>query len=187
MARIPPIDLEKAPEETARILGNLPVVLNIFRTMAWAETSFAAQLRLGASILTAQQLDARAREHIILAVAALDGGKYEWIQHVPISLACGCSQAEIDAIEIGELDSDCFDERDRALLAFVRESVRNVKCEDATFAALRKHFDEREIVEIILTVGFYMTMVRLTENCETPLDQAAGMAVVDSAKRSDQE
>jgi alkylhydroperoxidase family enzyme len=41
-----------------------------------------------------------------------------------------------------------FDDRERAALAYVEEATRDKHVGDATFEALRKHFGEREIVEI---------------------------------------
>ncbi len=46
--------------------------------------------------------------------------------------------------------SPLFTERERAALAYVEEATRNKKVTDATFETLRKHFSEREIVEITL-------------------------------------
>lgn len=44
--------------------------------------------------------------------------------------------------------SPLFDERERAALAYVEEATRNKTVTDATFETLRKHFSDREIVEI---------------------------------------
>lgn len=44
--------------------------------------------------------------------------------------------------------SRLFSERERAALAFVEEATRNKRVPDATFAALRAHFSEAEIVEL---------------------------------------
>jgi len=44
--------------------------------------------------------------------------------------------------------SPLFNERERAALAYVEEATRHKHVSDATFAELRRHFDEREIVEI---------------------------------------
>ncbi len=46
--------------------------------------------------------------------------------------------------------SALFDARERAALAFVEEATRTKLVSDATFAELRKHFDEREIAELTL-------------------------------------
>jgi AhpD family alkylhydroperoxidase len=44
--------------------------------------------------------------------------------------------------------SPLFSDRERAALAYADEATRDKKVDDATFANLRKHFDERQIVEI---------------------------------------
>ena len=54
---------------------------------------------------------------------------------------------------------------------------------EAIFAVARKHFSDQEIVESIVTLGFYMMMARLTEATETDLDPAAGMQVYDGGKK----
>jgi alkylhydroperoxidase family enzyme len=41
-----------------------------------------------------------------------------------------------------------FTERERAALAYVEEATRTRRVDDATFATLRQHFDDREIVAI---------------------------------------
>jgi alkylhydroperoxidase family enzyme len=41
-----------------------------------------------------------------------------------------------------------FSARERAALAYVEEATRQKKVSDATFAAVREHFDDRQIVEI---------------------------------------
>jgi alkylhydroperoxidase family enzyme len=48
---------------------------------------------------------------------------------------------------------------------------------------MRAHFSEQEIVESIMTIGFYMMMARLTETTETDLDPAAGMSLFNSGQR----
>jgi alkylhydroperoxidase family enzyme len=44
--------------------------------------------------------------------------------------------------------SPLYSERERAALAYAEEATRNKRVSDATFDTLRKHFNEREIVEI---------------------------------------
>lgn len=178
--RIPLVDVETAPEEVRSAMAALPVRLNIFRMMAHAPTSFRPLLRLGASILSAQQLDPELREYAILLGVKAFGGRYEWIQHVPIAEATGASAEQVAAIESGDLAADCFDQKEKAFLAFVQESATGVRCADATFDAMKRHFSDREIVETILTIGYYQMLARLTECTDTELDEPSGTRVVDS-------
>jgi alkylhydroperoxidase family enzyme len=184
MPRIPLVEIESAPHEVQEAFQALPVRLNIFRMMAHAPTSFRPLMRLGQSILAGQQLEPELREYAILMAAHSYGGRYEWIQHVPIAEACGATEEQISAIERRDLAASCFDEKEKTFLAFVDESARNVRCTDETFAAMKKQFNEREIVETILTIGYYQMLARLTECTDTELDEPAGTRVVDSLKRT---
>lgn len=181
MARIPYVEPETAGPDVREILEQLPVKLNVFKIMAHAETSFRPLLRLGTSILGEQQLDARLRELAILRVAKLSNAEYEWVQHVPIARLTGASDAAIEALERGEIGAPCFTELEQTLLRFTDEVVQDVGTSDATFAALSKHLSHREIVELILAIGFYMTMARLMETTRIDLDPPAGSAVLDRA------
>jgi alkylhydroperoxidase family enzyme len=182
MARLPYVDPATAPERVRDALAGLPVPLKIFRMMAHAETNFRPLLRFGGSILAQQQLSAQLRELAILRVANLSRARYEWTQHVPIAKAAGASDAQIAALDAGNVTADCFDAREQLLLRFTDELVRNVRVSDETFARLAQQFPPREIVELILAVGFYMLIARLLETTAVDMDDAAGTAIVDASK-----
>jgi alkylhydroperoxidase family enzyme len=184
MARLPLIEPEAATGDAGRVLRKAPVPLNVFRMMAHAETCVVPQLRLGNAILARQQLSHRHRELLILLTARLEGGAYEWRQHVPIALGVGVTREQIDAIERDDLGAAVFPPAEQALLAFGRQVVENVRVSDDVFAEAHRHFDDREIVEAILAIGFYMTLARLTEATETDFDQVAGMAVFSAAQET---
>jgi alkylhydroperoxidase family enzyme len=183
MTRLPLVDPEKASPAVREALDALPVRLNIFRMMAHAETSFRPLLRLGAAILSRQELAPKLRELAILQAARLTPGRYEWVQHVPIAKAVGASDAEIAAVERAEWDASCFGEAERLALRFGAETLQRAAVSDDLFAAVRRHFSPREIVELILTLGYYSMLGRLTEVTQTDLDPAAGTAVVDGLSR----
>jgi hypothetical protein len=42
----------------------------------------------------------------------------------------------------------------------------------------------REIVELIMTIGFYLTAARITETTRTDLDPPAGTRVIDQIRRA---
>jgi alkylhydroperoxidase family enzyme len=182
MARLPYVDPTTAPEEVRQVLAQLPVQLNVFRMMAHAETGFRPLLGLGTAILARQQLDPKLRELTILRVATLSAARYEWVQHVPIAQATGATEAQVAALERGEIESTCFDAVERVVLRFTTEVVRDVRASDATFAELAGHLSAREVVELILTVGYYMMIARLLETTAVDLDPPAGTRVVDALR-----
>ena len=182
MARLSLINPDDTQDDVARAFGSMPVHLNIFRMMAHAETCMIPQMRLGGAILAKQDLSHANRELLILLVAKVEGGEYEWLQHVPIAEGVGVPKEQIDAIEQIDLSATCFDDAEKALLAFGAQVIKNVRVDDAVFFKMKGHFSEREIVEAILAIGFYMTMARLTEATQTDLDAAAGMTVFENAQ-----
>jgi alkylhydroperoxidase family enzyme len=183
MARLPLIDPAATGGDVRASFDRMPVVLNIFRMMAHAEANFIPAMRFANSILHRQKLSHVNRELLILQVAQRQGGAYEWHQHIPIALGLGVTQRQMDSIEQGQYADAAFSDAERALLAFGREVIDNVRVPAGVFADMRAHFSEQEIVESILAIGFYMTMARLTEATDVDLDPAAGMTVFEGGKK----
>jgi alkylhydroperoxidase family enzyme len=178
MTRIPFPDLDKASPEVREMLSRLPAPVGIFNMMAHAETVLKPLMRLGGAFLGKLELDPLLRELVICHAVNLEGGEYEWVQHAPVVLALGGTQAQVDALRAGEDQSACFDEAQKAALWLTREVVANVRASETTVAAARQHLSEREIVELILVAGFYIMLARLTETLDIPNDPPVGEKLV---------
>jgi alkylhydroperoxidase family enzyme len=150
--------------------------------MAHAQTNFRPLLRLGTSILGQQKLSGKLRELAILRVAQLSPARYEWVQHVPIAKAVGATDEQINAIERGDIGG-CFDADERLVLDFTAELVRAAKPSDALRDQLIARFSPQEVVELVLAIGFYMTMARLMEVTGVDLEPDAGTKVIDAVRR----
>jgi len=182
MSRLPLVDPERTTAELAAVFAKMPAKLNVFRMLAHAENTALPALRLANAILHRQQLGERHRELLILQVAALQHGAYEWHQHVPIGEAVGISKQQIAALARGDFAGEAFDEADRDLLAFGRRVIEDARVDDDCFQRIHRRLSDREIVECILTIGFYMMMARLTEVTETDLDSPQGLRLYESGK-----
>ena len=182
MARLPYVDPASAPEHVREVLDRLPVNLNVFRMMAHAENDFRPLVGLGTAILGRQKLSAKLRELAILRVATLSPARYEWVQHVPIAQATGATPAQVAALERGDIAADAFDPLEQAVLRFTTEVVRDVRASEATFAELAQRLSAQEVVELIITVGYYMMIARLLETTAVDLDPPAGTKVVDAIR-----
>lgn len=183
MARVPYVDPAKAPEPVRDAFEKLPAHLNIFRMVANAETCFRPFLSLGSAILATQQLDGLLREHVILRIGKLWDGRYEFHQHVPIAKAFGATDEQIRAHESGDATAACFTALEKAVLAFTTEVVETGKPTDDTFAAVAAHLSPREIVELLLAIGFYSTVAMLTESTGIELDEPLGLKIVESVNQ----
>jgi alkylhydroperoxidase family enzyme len=183
MPLIPYADLAHSPQEVREAFARLPRKLNVMKMLANAACDFVPCMRLGGSILGRQKLKPIHREFVILLAAHLEGGAYEWVQHVPIAELAGCSSAQIAAIEAGRLDDSCFNDVEKILLRFVQEVVEKARADEETVKSAARYFSPREIVEIIVTCGFYMMLTRLTETTRTDMDTPSGTAVVEELVR----
>jgi alkylhydroperoxidase family enzyme len=182
MPLIPYADTDALTGNPREVFSALKNKLNIFCMMAHAQTCLPPMLRLGQAILSRQKLNKALRETVILAVARLEGGIYEWVQHVPMGERAGCTKEQIAALEAVRFDDPAFDTRTKAMLALVQEVVQKVKASEAVVEAAKAQFSPQEIVEIILTCGYYMTMARLTETTRVDIDGLEGVLVPDWQK-----
>ncbi len=178
MARIAYPDLANSSPEVRDMLGRLPSPANIFSMMAHAETCLKPVMKLGGTLLGKLKLDARLRELCLLHAVKLEGGEYEWVQHVPIALDLGATDAQIKALDSGDDKADCFSDLEKAALGFTREVVVDAKASPAALAEVRKHLSEREVVELIIMAGFYITLARLTESLGVENDPPMGSALI---------
>lgn len=178
MARIRYADLSNASPEAREMLGRLPTPANIFNMMAHADTCLKPVMKLGGTLLGKLKLDPKLRELCLLHAVKLEGGEYEWVQHVPIALDLGCTDAQVAALEKGDDRAACFDMREKAALQFTREVVVKVRASEEALADVCKYLSEREVVELILMAGFYITLARLTETLGVETDPPMGSALI---------
>ncbi|MFM7142557.1 MAG: carboxymuconolactone decarboxylase family protein [Alphaproteobacteria bacterium] len=183
MARIPYYDPATAPEELRKALDQLPAGLNVFKMLANAETLFPSWARLGGAILGKMKLSPKLRELVILRIARISDCEYEWTQHVPIGKAVGVTDAQVEALLAGRDDDPCFDESERLVLRATDESTRDVRLSRATFDALLVRFDRREIVEILMTAGFYRALATVLESTAVDPDPPAGAEIAGEIAR----
>src|SRR5690242_19682566 len=173
MALLPYVDESKASDKTREILGNTPRKMNVARMIAnSSDAVFQNFSRLGHSLLTRAKLDARLRELAILRTAKLTRSAYEWTQHVPIAKACGVTDEQIAAMENWQ-QAKCFDQVERLVLTLTDEVTRNVKGSRETVEALKKRLGATEMVELILSIGFWGMVARLLETTEVELEDFA--------------
>jgi alkylhydroperoxidase family enzyme len=101
-----------------------------------------------------RKLEARYRELAILRTALVGDCRFEYSQHLKLSRAVGIADQKLKAIK-GWTTSDKFDEVERAVMAATDELIGRNMIEDATFAALQRHFSDEQIVELFFLITTY--------------------------------
>jgi 4-carboxymuconolactone decarboxylase len=158
MQRVPYPDFAKLPEITQKTLNSVP--LNIVRICAHASLPlFEAQGQLGRAVATPEVLEPRLRETVILRVAYLSSSDYELHHHIPLGRAAGLTEAELSAIADGNYTD--LDPLLRAAALFTDEVVTQLSPSDATLLQLRNVVNDQILVNIVLTIGCYMSVARL--------------------------
>ena len=73
----------------------------------------------------------------------------------------------------GNADADCWSPAEQALIAAVDALHARATLDDAEFAALSAHYDDDQVLEIILLCGFYRTVSYLANALALPLEATA--------------
>ena len=161
MARIDYSDTAKASERTREILAKNRNA-NIFRMMAHSPSYFEQYCRLGGAIRHRGELDPVVRELAITRTGILCEAPYEIVAHKRIGKNVGVTDEQNAALEDWE-KATCFDEVQRAALAFTDEIVRLRRPRDATFNAIAARLTPAALVELQLAVGFYIMTSKFLE------------------------
>ena len=164
MARIEYCDTSKSNERTLEILGKNRNA-NIFRMMAHSPSYFEQYCRLGGAIRHKGELDPVVRELAITRTGILCEAPYEIVAHKRIGKNVGVSDEQNAALENWQ-SATCFDEVQRAALAFADEIVKLKKPTDTTFKAIAAKLTPAALVELQLSVGFYVMTSKFLETFE---------------------
>src|SRR5581483_8446142 len=142
-----PGELNDEQREALKPFEGRPL-LNIFGTLAHAPKAMTRFLEWGNYVLSRRNsLPAREREIVILRVGFLCKSGYEFTQHTRIGLREGLSADETARVKQGA-DAG-WSEADAALIRAADELVRDHFVTDATWAALGKHFDQKQCMDVV--------------------------------------
>lgn len=180
--RLPLLGREEAEGDAARVLASSVGHMQLFGLLSHASANVLPLMRLAGSILGKQSLAGPLREVAILVAMRLENGRYEWAQHVEIGRIEGLSDDDIAAIERLDLGFPA-DPAKGAVARFTRELVEDVRVGDEAWSTLAAHLGPREMVELMIAVGFYMMLARLTESAGLAGEEAQGAAVLASATK----
>jgi AhpD family alkylhydroperoxidase len=164
MNRIPPLPYDQWDTEALASLApgrRLPPsnVLGLFARHPELATAFLGYNRylLGGG----STLSPRTRELAILRVAWRRRCQYEWVQHVLIARKAGVTDEEIDAIRVGT---------PTPITRAVDELEADSGLSDDTYRALAAELDDRQLMDLVFTVGTYGLLAMVLNTFEVELD-----------------
>jgi alkylhydroperoxidase family enzyme len=143
---------------------------NVFTTMARHPDLARDWLVFGAHILNRNSLPARDREILILRVGWLCQAEYEWAQHARIGMAVGLSEDEIRRITLGP-NAKGWSTNDALLLQAADELRADAFVTDKTWNALAKNYSEKQMMDLVFTVGQYNLISMALNSFGVQLDE----------------
>jgi len=174
MPRITPLEPPYAADLQASfdaIMQGAPPLM-LFRTVAASERAWR-KFR-GGSLLDRGPLSLRDRELVIDRTCALTGNEYEWGVHITaFAAAARLTPDEIAATVHGGSAAPVWSAAERALLTAAEALHERATLNDEEFAAFRAHYDEAQVLEVLLLCGFYRTVAYLCRGLDLPLEAGA--------------
>jgi alkylhydroperoxidase family enzyme len=177
MARIPLIEEAEHPELAELIdcikAGRRGGLLNVYKLLLHSPALAETWFNHNSAVRWKTKLDGRLREIVIIRIAYLNGVDYVLAQHVPgLALAEGLTLAGCDALADWHASS-LFDGRERAALGYAEAMTLTTSVPDEAFAEVRRHFDDREIVELAVLIGTYIMHNRVMKSLAIDLEPEA--------------
>ena len=142
--------------------------LGLFRTLARNERVF---LRLMAGgLLDRGSITLREREIVIDRTCARCGAEYEWGVHVALfAERAGLTAEQVAATATG--DERAFPDRERLLLRLADALHDDARVSDDLWAALRAHWSEEQLIEMVALTGFYHLVSFAANALRIPLER----------------
>ncbi|WP_405813258.1 carboxymuconolactone decarboxylase family protein [Streptomyces sp. NBC_01390] len=141
-------DARKPPSNALGLLARHPELAKAF-------------LAFNKYLLVESTLPKRTRELVVLRVAWRRRCRYEWAQHALIARRAGITDAEIDLVRTGA---------PTPLNRAVDELETDSRLSDATYQALGTDLDDRQLMDLVFTVGTYGALATALNTFEVELD-----------------
>jgi 4-carboxymuconolactone decarboxylase len=158
MARLPYAQSEDPADELnlLKMLAHSPPVLRGFKA-------------LGGALLMQLELPPRLREAAIIRTGLLAGASYEVTKHLEIGSWVGLTEGELAALD-PKGDAQALEPSLRAIVKLADELHAGGRGSEETVRELRVHLSDREVVEAVVTTGFYAMVCRVLETLEIDLE-----------------
>jgi len=159
MARVPYVPVSEIDPRHSDLLGR---PINLGQALVNSSDGYENHHMLGRWIREDSTIDPRLRELLILQVGYTSRSPYEFSHHAKISQGYGVTPDDIlGLIAFAHDEPNSLSEDDLDMLRAARDLTAKGEIPDDLWARLAKRFDDRQLVEIVLIIGYYNHVVRL--------------------------
>jgi 4-carboxymuconolactone decarboxylase len=178
--RIAPLQSPYPPAVAAQLERWMPPgsalePLALFRTLARDERLMDRMRPLGAAILGSHAcVPINLREVMIDRTCALTGAEYEWGVHAAaFGEAAGLDPARLRSTVRGSDSDACWGAEEAAVMRLADELHRTSAITDELWGELDARFSEQQILELIVTAGWYHVIAYLCNGLRIAREQWA--------------
>jgi NAD(P)-dependent dehydrogenase (short-subunit alcohol dehydrogenase family)/alkylhydroperoxidase family enzyme len=143
---------------------------NLFATLARHRRLFRGWLWFAGSLMPGGRLPRIDTELVILRVAHNCRSDYEWRHHVRLGGQAGLSEGDITRIADGA-DAPGWSERQSLLLKAADELHHLRVITDELWRQLAEHFNEVELIELVMLIGHYEMLSMALASLGVELDE----------------
>jgi alkylhydroperoxidase family enzyme len=157
------------PEALAPVLTELGNPLNIHNLMANHAALMNAWMPFRNHVVGNSTLEPRHRELLILRTAMNCDAEYEWAHHSERGRAAGLTNNEIQRVKESP-ESPPWTVAEKTLLKAADECFHNSVISDETYAMMKQCFDTPQQLDVLATIGMYITLATMIRTFRVPLE-----------------
>jgi 4-carboxymuconolactone decarboxylase len=147
--------------------------LALFRTLAIHPELMSRMRPLGSGILNHGQVAPRDREIVLHRTCARAGAEYEWGVHAAtFAPAVGLTPDQLAATAAAEgaAQDPAWSDGDAALIRLADELHDTNTVSDELWAQLAARYTEQQLLELLITAGWYRTLAYVINAVRIPLE-----------------
>ena len=169
--RLPLLDIDAAHTAAEKIGIDPKYLTQPIWTMLLARPKYAKALyAVLTDLLFRNTLPVRLRELLIMRIGWATAAEFEWAQHWDVATRAGVAAEDLLGVRDWR-SSDRFGPADRAALAAADDIIAAGDISDTSWAALRDHFSEPELLEIVGVLATWHYVSVLVRTLRVPLDE----------------
>ena len=154
--RVEPVVQAQAAPEIRQMLdpsGSGREIAAVYRTFARHPKLYVPRQVLSEYIRTKSTLSPRVREMLILRIGWRCRSAYEWAAHAPAGRRAGLTDDQIRMLARSGYES--WNAADAAIVRAADELFDRDTISDGTWTALDEQFDDRQLLDVLITTGGY--------------------------------
>ncbi|MEU7600643.1 carboxymuconolactone decarboxylase family protein [Streptomyces sp. NPDC040724] len=172
MPRISYPDPARLPADVIAAIDGRPLP-NVTRAMLNSPHLALAVAQQGMTQFTALALPDDLRELVVLAVGYRNACDYVIAHHEPLARALGCTDLQLGSLRRGETPGEVFTSSQRQAIELAWRTVDPEAVRTGGPADPGTGFSDRELVEIVITAGYYQMICGFCAVVEVELESDA--------------